>query len=572
MFLPTTRGEAAALGWDALDVVLVSGDAYVDHPSFAPAIIGRFLQSLDLRVGIIPQPDWRRPADFAALGRPRLFFGVTAGNIDSMVAHYTAQRKIRTQDAYTEHGAHGRRPYLPTVVYTNRLKAAFKDVPVLLGGIEASLRRVAHYDFYRDTVRAPIVLDAKADLLVYGNGEAPLAEIVARMQAGEPLRAIKDVRGTVVPLAGDDPPGDGAVTLPSFEAARDDTAAFALMTRQILENLNPYTARPLVQHAGTRRIRVNPPALPLDTATLDRVYALPFMRRPHPRYKGHIPAFGMIAGSVTAHRGCHGGCSFCALSLHQGRLIQSRSRESILAEVAGLVRSGRTVVTDIGGPTANMYGTGCRDTDALRRCTRSSCLFPSFCPHLATDAAAYLDLLKAARAVPGVAAVYVNSGVRYDLALHNPAFVAELVNHHVQGELSVAPEHCDEGMLALMHKPPPGVFEEFLALFRSACDRAGRRRHGVAPYLITGHPGATDATEEALGRFVRAHGLVADQIQEFYPTPMTLSTAIYHTGTDIFTGRPLAASKKLGDKRRWKERILGRPTSAPPVPRPRRRG
>ena len=570
--LPTTRAEAVALGWDELDVVLVSGDAYVDHPSFAAAIVGRFLQSLGLRVGVIPQPDWRRAADFAALGRPRLFFGVTAGNIDSMVAHYTAQRKIRTQDAYTEHGAHGARPYLPTVVYTNRLKAAFKDAPVIVGGIEASLRRVAHYDCYTDRVRAPILLDAKADLLVFGNGEAPLKEIVLRMGRGEPLGEIRDVRGTAVPLGKGDPdPAAGAVELPAFEAVRDDKAAFALMTRLVLENLNPYNARPLLQRAGTRRVWVNPPALPLAQAELDRVYALPFERRPHPRYKGKVPAFEMIAASITAHRGCYGGCSFCALSLHQGRFIQSRSKASIVAEAAALAGAGRAVVTDVGGPTANMYGTGCTSDAAMRACARQSCLFPRPCPHLGTDAGAYVDVLRAARAAPGVRGVFVNSGVRYDLARESPAFIEELARHHVQGELSVAPEHCDEGMLALMHKPPIAAFEAFLAAFRDACRRAGRPA-AVAPYLIVGHPGATDATEGAIRAFVVKHGLCAEQIQEFYPTPMSLSTAMHVTGMDTYTGRPLAAGRKLGEKRRWKERILGRPASSPPARRPPRPG
>ena len=563
MFLPTTRSEAASRGWDALDVIIVSGDAYVDHPSFAAAIIGRFLQALGLRTGIIAQPDWRCTEDFLVLGRPRLFFGVTAGNLDSMVAHYTAQRKIRTQDAYTEHGEHGRRPYLPTVVYTNRLKAAFRDTPVIIGGIEASLRRVAHYDFYTDTVRAPVLLDAKADLLVYGNGEAPLAEIVARLGRGEPLRAMKDVRGTVAPIGKDDaPPAADAVELPSYEEARDNKDAFARMTRLVLENLNPFNARTLLQRAGTRRVRVNPPALPLDVAAMDRIYALPFQRRPHPRYRGSIPAFEMIRASVTAHRGCYGGCSFCALSLHQGRFIQSRSRESILAEVAGLVRAGKRVVTDVGGPTANMYGTGCRGGAAMNACARSSCLYPAACAHLETTAAAYLDVLRAARAIAGVGGVFVNSGVRFDLALQNPGFISELARHHTQGEISVAPEHCDGGMLALMHKPPVEVFEEFLAAFRGACARAGRKA-GVAPYLIVGHPGATDLTEGRIKSFVARHGLKADQLQEFYPTPMTLSTAMYHTGTDVFTGRPVAAPRKIGEKKRWKEQVLGRPATAP---------
>ena len=556
MFLPTNLVEAEKQGISELDVVLVSADAYIDHPSFAPALVGRFLQSLGLSVGIIAQPDWHSTKDFMALGRPKLFFGVTAGNIDSMVSLFTPQRKIRSQDAYSENGVPGMKPYLPTIVYTNRIKEAFKDVPVVLGGIEASLRRIAHFDFYTDIVRPSIVLDSKADILIYGNGEAPLRELVARLKNGEQLRTIKNIAGTVVPInRSDESFAKDVLALQSFEEVKDNKTAFANMTKIILDNQNPYNAVPLLQHSGTRRILINPPALPLSTNEIDEVYALPFERKAHPKYKGKIPALEMIASSITAHRGCYGGCSFCTLYMHQGKFIQSRSKESIRKEVKELIKTGCKVVTDIGGPTANMYGTFCKDETAMKNCKRASCLFPAICKNLNTSSDSYLEVLKTVSELKGISGVYINSGVRYDLAVLNPEFVRQLATCYTQGQLSVAPEHCDENILNLMHKPKIDVFENFLRLYRKEGAAAGKKFTVVA-YLIVGHPGATDNTENKIKNFVTKNELMAEQMQEFYPTPMSLSTAMYYTGLDIYSGKAVAVSKKLGDKKTWKNETI----------------
>ncbi|MCK9582953.1 MAG: YgiQ family radical SAM protein [Endomicrobiales bacterium] len=556
MFLPTNLTEAKGQGINELDVVLISADAYIDHPSFAPALIGRFLQSLGLSVGIIAQPNWHNKDDFMALGRPKLFFGVTAGNIDSMVSLYTPQRKIRSQDAYTENGEPGKKPYLPTIVYTNRIKEAFKDVAVVIGGIEASLRRIAHFDFYTDKVRPSIILDSKADVLIYGNGEAPLRELVVRLKAGEQLREIKNIAGTVVPLnKNDDAFVKDVLTLPSFEEVKDNKATFANMTKIVLENQNPYNAKPMLQHCGTRRIIINPPAFPLSTKEIDEVYALQFERKAHPKYKGKIPALEMIGASISAHRGCYGGCSFCTLYMHQGKFIQSRSKESIKKEVRELIKAGCKVITDIGGPTANMYGTFCTNEIAMKNCKRPSCLFPSICKNLNTTSSSFLGVLKDVSMMEGIKSLYVNSGVRYDLALLNPEFVHELAINYTQGQLSVAPEHCDEGILNLMHKPKVEIFENFLRLYRKECALAGKKQF-VIPYLIVGHPGATDKTESKIKNFVARNELTAEQMQEFYPTPMSLSTAMYYTGLDIYSGKEIVVSKKLSTKKLWKNNTI----------------
>jgi len=556
MFLPTNLTEAKEQGINELDVVLVSADAYIDHPSFAPALIGRFLQSLGLNVGIIAQPNWHNKDDFMALGRPKLFFGVTAGNIDSMVSLYTPQRKIRSQDAYSENGEPGKKPYLPTIVYTNRIKEAFKDVAVVIGGIEASLRRIAHFDFYTDKVRPSITLDSKADVLIYGNGEAPLRELIIRLKAGEQLREIKNIAGTVVPLnKNDDAFVKDVLTLPSFEEVKDNKATFANMTKIVLENQNPYNAKPMLQHCGTRRILINPPAFPLNTKEIDEIYALQFERKAHPKYKGKIPALEMIGASISAHRGCYGGCSFCTLYMHQGKFIQSRSKESIKKEARELIKAGCKVITDIGGPTANMYGTFCTNETAMKNCKRPSCLFPSICKNLNTTSNSFLNVLKDVSMMEGIKSLYVNSGVRYDLALLNPEFVRELAINYTQGQLSVAPEHCDESILNLMHKPKVEIFENFLQLYRKECALAGKKQF-VIPYLIVGHPGASDFTESKIKNFVARNELTAEQMQEFYPTPMSLSTAMYYTGLDIYSGKEIAVSKKLSTKKLWKNNTI----------------
>lgn len=545
-----------------LDVVIVTADAYVDHPSFGAALVGRYLESLGLSVGIISQPDWRSPEDFRRLGRPRLFFGVTAGNLDSMVALYTANRKPRSEDAYSPGGRPGRRPYLPTVVYTQRLKQAFPGVPVVLGGLEASLRRVAHYDHYTDTVRRSVLLDAKADLLVYGHAEAPLRELVAALRAGADFRSLPAIRGTAVPvhLAG---AADGAVELPAFEEVRNDAAAFREMTRVLLAETNPWTARTLVQRDGKGSpggVVVRPPAFPLSTDELDRVYGLPFVRRPHPSYQEEIPAWRTVRFSVTAHRGCFGGCSFCGLGLHHGKFVQSRSAASVLEEVRRLVEESASrgvVVTDIGGPTANMYGMAGRDPVRCRSCGRRSCLVPSVCPNLDVRAQRrYLDLLAEAASLPGVKAVYVNSGVRFDLALEVGGVVEGLVEGHVQGHLSTAPEHSHPEVLRLMNKPSWERFLEFRRRFLEVCRRKGREYYCV-PYLIVGHPGADDATERHLAESLRKERIVVEQVQEFYPLPMTLSAMMYRCGTDL-EGRPVAVERRMSRRREWKRSLTER--------------
>lgn len=558
-FLPTNLEEADRLGWNECDVILVSADAYVDHPSFGPALIGRFLESLGLRVGIIPQPDWHDGKDFAALGRPRLFFGVTAGNLDSMVNLYTAQRKIRSEDAYSEGGKPGQRPYLPSLVYTNRLKQLYKDVPVVLGGLEASLRRIAHYDYYQDKLRPSILLDAKADLLVYGNGEAPLREIVTRLKQGQTIREMWNIRGTVVPvnLKQKSQIPATAQALPGYEEILQDKNAFNTMTRMVLDHLNPYLAGPLYQDYGSRGILINPPALPLTTEELDAIYELPFMRKEHPRYEKSVPALTVVAYSLTSHRGCYGGCNFCALALHQGKFIQCRSRNSLLQEAERLAgKAGKPVVlSDVGGPTANMYGTHGKDMNLCRQCRRVSCLYPAICHNLETSGTQYLEMLAALRQHPQVKNVYINTGIRYDLALRQKDFIEALVRYHTQGQLSVAPEHCSDEVLRLMGKPRIASYAEFAAAFYRLSQNYHRKLY-LLPYFIVGHPGSSEGSECALARYVQEHDIKVEQIQEFYPTPMSMSTAMYFTGRHPVTGETVVIEKHTRVKKDWKKRIV----------------
>jgi len=565
-FIPMSLDEARRQGVSSFDVILVTADAYVDHPSFGAAIIGRFLQSLGLSVGIISQPDWKSSADFKKLGRPRFFFGVTAGNLDSMVALFTAGRKVRSEDAYSEGGLAGRRPYLPTIVYSQRLKESFPDVPVVLGGVEASLRRICHYDYYHDKLRPSILLDAKADLLVYGNAEASLAEIVGELKTGKQIRGLRDIRGTVVPLGRLDFESStfaqfakDAVRLPSYEAIQADKRLFMDMTRLTLENMNPFNARPMLQETAGRGVLVNPPSLPLASGELDRVYELSFMRRPHPSYKNGIPAVRTVESSFVSHRGCFGGCAFCSLYFHQGKFIQSRSADSVLREIRGFLddRSSGTkkaraaIITDIGGPTANMYGLRCLDEEIMKKCRRRSCLYPAICNNLLTSHSSYRNLLKAAASLPGVKAVYVNSGVRFDLALADPGFIRDLSRNHTQGRLSVAPEHAVPKILKLMGKPDIAVFDRFVAEFHSRSGEAGKEQF-VTPYFIIGHPGADDATERSLADYVSRKKIRADQVQEFYPTPMALSTAMYYTGLSL-DGNPLPVERGTSVRKKWKD-------------------
>jgi uncharacterized radical SAM protein YgiQ len=555
-----TLAEARARGWDELDVVLVSGDAYVDHPAFGAALVGRVLEAAGLRVGIIAQPDWHGPTDFRRLGRPRLFFGVTAGNLDSLLARYTAQKRPRGEDLYSPGGRPGLRPERASIVYAQRAREACPGVPVVLGGIEASLRRLAHYDYWADAVRRSVLVDAKADLLVYGMAEAPLAELVRLAAAGAPVRGLAGVRGTcrvVDRAAADRLVARGAVALPSFEEVAADRAAFARAARAFHLEQNPFSARPLVQPHGDRAVVQEPPALPLSTAELDRIYGLPFTRLPHPSYAEPIPGLVQVQDSITALRGCFGGCAFCSLTEHQGRIVQGRSVASVTAEAARVVGRPRSrgVVSDVGGPSANLYGLGCRDPGRQRRCGRRSCLHPDVCPHLATDPGPLVELWRAVRATPGVRRVFIGSGVRHDLMLRAPAALRELCEHHVSGHLKVAPEHVSAPVLRLMKKPGVGVYDAFRAAFAQASAAAGKDQY-LVPYFMSGHPGTTLAEMIELALYLKRHGLRPRQVQEFIPTPMSLATAMYWTGLDPMSGLPVPVARSPREQRLQKSLLL----------------
>lgn len=544
--LPINLVEARARGWHELDIILVSGDAYIDHPAFGVPLLGRWLESHGFRVGIIPQPDWRSKEPFMALGKPRLFFGVSAGAMDSLVAHYTPRKKLRHDDAYTPGGRHGARPNRATIIYTSRLKEAYRDVPVVLGGIEASLRRLAHYDYWDDKVRRSILLDAKADLLFYGMGEYPLLELAQRMKQGEPLDRIRDLHGSAF-ITRDLP--DNHLLLPDFDAVAESKNAYLAAFRQAEQQLNPYCAQVLVQPHGDRLVVCNPPAKPLTPQQLDAVYNLPFSREPHPSYKEPIPAFEQIKLSLTSHRGCYGGCSFCAITAHQGKFIQSRSSVSIIAELQALSKKGwfRGTVSDIGGPTANMYGTACNAADGGKNCRRPSCLYPKPCPNLKADDQPAVGLLRKALGLNGVRTVTITSGIRYDLLEQQPAYFKELVTHHVGGLLKVAPEHLAEQVTALMRKPGKEVFACFLERFREESRRHGKQ-WGVVPYLISGHPGCRVDEMVQLVQQLQQLKLRVEQAQEFTPTPGTAATCMYHTGLDPDSGKPVYVAKTDREK------------------------
>ena len=544
-FLPITKEEAKKRGWDELDVIFVTGDAYIDHPAFGVPLLARWLESRGFRVGIIPQPDWRSKESFMALGRPRLFFAVSAGAMDSMVAHYTPARKIRRDDAYTPGNRHGARPNRATIIYTSRLKEAYRDVPVVIGGIEASLRRFAHYDFWEDKVRRSILFDAKADLLVYGMGERALLELAERLRKGERFEAIRDIRGTAYV----DRAREESVLRPSIEIA----AAFRLMAGE----QNPYSAKVVVQCHGDRRLVCNPPSMPLAEQELDALYALPFAKAPHPSYREPIPAYEQIKTSITTHRGCFGGCAFCAITHHQGKAIQSRSVRSILGEVEKLAEQKwfRGSVSDIGGPTANMYGTGCGNPRAGEVCTRGSCLYPQPCRHLTVDDRRAAGLLQRVRQSRGIKNVAVSSGVRYDLLERQPAYLRELLAHHVGGLLKVAPEHLVDRVTAVRRKPGRAAFDKFLALFREESARLGKKQY-IVPYLISGHPGCTLSDMVDLALALKRSRLRVEQVQDFTPTPGSLSTCIYHTGLDPFSGEAVYVARSDRDKLLQKALLL----------------
>ena len=577
-FLPMSRAEMDALGWDACDVVLVTGDAYVDHPSFGMAIIGRLLESQGHRVGIISQPDWHSAEPFKALGRPRLFFGVTGGNMDSMVNRYTSDRRIRSDDAYTPGGEGGKRPDRCTLVYAQRCREAYKDAPIILGGIEASLRRIAHFDYWSEKIRRSVLADAKADLLLYGNAERAVVEVANRIAAGEAAREIDDVRGVAlfrrVPehfteLSADDldsadegaarKPGDVVIRLPSFEQVEQDPEAYARASRVLHRESNPGNARPLVQRHGDRDLWLNPPPIPLTTAEMDAVYDLPYARAPHPSYgDAKIPAWDMIRFSVTIMRGCFGGCTFCSITEHEGRIIQSRSEESILQEIERIrdKTPGFTgVISDIGGPTANMYRMACKDPKVEAACRRPSCVFPGICPNLNTSHDDLIRLYRKVREVKGVKKALVASGVRYDLAVESPEYVQELVTHHVGGLLKIAPEHTEDGPLDKMMKPGIGTYDRFKAMFDAAAAKAGKKYH-LIPYFIAAHPGTTDEDMMNLALWLKQNNFRADQVQTFLPSPMATATAMYHSGVNPLKGVRRGASEKVETVKGLRQRRL----------------
>lgn len=591
-FLPVSRAEMHERGWDSCDIIIVTGDAYIDHPSFGMALVGRLLEAQGFRVGIISQPDWHSAEDFRRLGKPNLFFGVTAGNMDSMVNRYTADRKIRSTDAYTPDAAPDKRPDHAVIVYSQRCREAYPDAALVIGSIEASLRRIAHYDYWSDTMRRSILPDAKADLLLFGNAERALVELAHRLAKGENIKTVRDLRGsafmvrhgwrpegwteadsTTVDTPGaiharpdpysmtQTPPAAAAaaptthtirfqgrderlaakklaraqtvIRLPSYEQVKQDPLLDAHASRTFHLESNPGNARALVQQHGERDVWLNPPPLPLVTAEMDHVYVLPYARAPHPAYgNAKIPAWEMIRFSVNIMRGCFGGCTFCSITEHEGRIIQSRSEESVLHEIEEIrdKTPGFTgVISDLGGPTANMYRMACKDPKIESSCRRLSCVYPGICENLNTDHAPLIGLYRKARALPGIKKVLIGSGLRYDLAVRSPEYVKELATHHVGGYLKIAPEHIEEGPLAKMMKPGIGSYDKFKVLFDRFSREAGKEQY-LIPYFIAAHPGTSDADMLALALWLKRNDFRLDQVQTFLPTPLALATTMYHTG------------------------------------------
>lgn len=551
--LPMTRGEMQARGWDEVDVVFVSGDAYVDHPSFANALLGRLLESFGYRVAILSQPDWRSAEPWRQFGKPRLFFAVSAGNMDSMINHYTANKKVRNDDAYSPGGKIGRRPDRATLAYCQRSREAYPGVPVIAGGVEASLRRMAHYDYWSDKVRRSILLDSKADLVVYGMGERAVIEIADRMQAGQTVRDLRDLRGVAYRLgAAEKPPvDDKTVVLPSFEEAAADKKSFAVMTRIAHHETNPYNAKRLVQFHDREAVVINPPQLPLAQSEMDRVYGLRFTRKPHPSYGAQkIPAYDVVKDSVQIMRGCFGGCTFCSITAHEGRIIQSRSKENVLAEVRQMAADPefKGVISDIGGPTANMYEMRCTKPEVEAVCRRLSCVHPKICKLLGTDHGPLVELMKDVREESGVKKVFVASGIRMDLARRDPKYLEELTKHHVGGLLKVAPEHVDAGVLDLMKKPGSDDFLEFDKAFKEASAKAGKKQY-LVPYYIASHPGSDLNAMIELALFLKRNGYKPDQVQDFIPSPFDIAACMYYTGLDPMTMRPVYTAQHLRDRK-----------------------
>ncbi len=548
--LPMTTEEMLDRGWEEVDVVFVTGDAYIDHPSFAMAILSRVLEAAGYRVGIVAQPDWHSAADWKRFGKPRLFYAISAGNMDSMINHYTANRKTRNDDAYSPGGQIGLRPDRATLSYCQRAREAFKGVPVIAGGVEASLRRLAHYDYWSDTVRRSILLDCKADLLVFGMGEEGIVEIARRLDAGESVRDLRDMRGVAYALGANETPPDNILTLPSYEEVKEHKVAFAEATKMIHNETNPYNAKSLAQAHDRRVVVCNKPALPISQKSMDTVYGLPYTKRPHPSYKASIPAFDMIKDSVTIMRGCFGGCTFCSITTHQGRIIQSRSHQSVLSEIRALGRDSefKGTISDIGGPTANMYQMKCTKPEVEAVCRRQSCVHPAICKLLGTDHTQLIEVMREARNTPGIKKVLVASGLRMDLAQRSPRYISELTHHHVGGHLKVAPEHTDTEVLSRMRKPSGDDFEKFSATFRRESKKANKKQH-IVPYFIASHPGSDLNAMVDLAVFLKRTGYRPDQVQDFIPAPFDIATAMYYTGIDPFTKKSVFVAKHLRDRK-----------------------
>lgn len=550
--LPMSIDEARQRGWDELDVVFVTGDAYIDHPSFAMAILGRVLEAAGFRVGIVSQPDWRSCDDWRRFGRPRLFYAISAGNMDSMINHYTANRKVRNDDAYSPGGRIGLRPDRATLSYCQRAREAYGGVPVIAGGVEASLRRLAHYDYWSDKVRRSILLDSKADLVVYGMGEDSIVEIAQRLAAGQTVRDLRDMRGVAYAMGASETPPDDAIVLPSFDAVSNtaDKSAFVEATRIIHNETNPYNAKRLVQYHDRQAVVCNPPPLPISQAAMDRVYGLPYTRRPHPTYAEPIPAFEMIKDSVTIMRGCFGGCTFCSITAHQGRIIQSRSHASVLGEIRDMTADPqfKGVISDIGGPTANMYEMRCSRPEIEAICRRQSCVHPTICKLLGTDHGPLVQLMRDARKTPGIKKVLVASGIRMDLARRSPEYMRELARHHVGGHLKVAPEHVDPQVLGLMRKPANDDFEKFAESFAAESKQAGKKQY-IVPYFIASHPGSDLDAMIELALFLKRNGYKPDQVQDFIPAPFDVATCMYYTGIDPFSRREVEVAQHLRDRK-----------------------
>ncbi|MEA3545684.1 MAG: YgiQ family radical SAM protein [Thermodesulfobacteriota bacterium] len=554
LFLPTNDTEMRNRGWDELDVLFISGDAYIDHPAFGTALLARLLESKGFRVGILAQPDWKDPATFRTMGRPRLFAAISAGAMDSMVNHYTAAKKIRRNDAYTPGGIAGKRPNRAIIAYTAAVKGAFKGLPTVIGGIEASLRRFAHYDYWSDKVRRSILIDSKADLLIYGMAETALLEITRCLDKGASLETLRKIKGTAFTIKTS---LDDAIKLPSYEQVSESTEEYNQAFKLASEQENPFSAKVLMQPHGNQNLIINPPALPLSEKELDQAYDLPFVRQPHPNYTEKIPAFEQIQHSITSHRGCFGGCAFCAITHHQGKTIQSRSAESILQEIDKISSQDdfHGTISDVGGPTANMYGLGCGNPKAEKICQRPSCLYPDICKNLITDDQPATRLLEKIRQHKKIKHIFIASGIRYDLLPGQQQYFSDLLQYHVSGLLKVAPESTSDRVTKVMRKPAAAIFTRFLDQFRQYNRKFGLHQ-AVVPYLISNHPGSTleDMIEVAL--YLKRHQLKVEQVQDFTPTPGSLSTCIFHTGRDPFSGKKIHIPRGAKERRLQKSLLL----------------